>query len=161
MSAGKPARKSVTSAQISSFRVINPSSSFWRKSCNFLKAAAKEISAISSAARQNSGPAERRSLSSRMPTARNRYPCTNTSAPENGNGSCCSFSPWQPHPVPVPSWSGSPSVRKTSCRTAHNSPGFRLSLRQKSALELPQLPFSWQISELLHHWSLAQHHSFR
>ena len=73
MSAGKPARKSVTSAQISSFRVINPSSSFWRKSCNFSKAAAKEISAISSAVRQNSGPDERRSLSSRTPTARNRY----------------------------------------------------------------------------------------
>ena len=126
MSAGKPPRKSVTSVQISSFRVINPSSSFWRKSCNFLKAAAKEISAISSAARQNSGPAERRSLSSRMPTARNRYPCTNTSAPENGNGSCCSFSPWQPHPAPVLSWNGSLWGRKTSCRTAHNSPGFLL-----------------------------------
>ena len=72
MSAGKPARKSVTSTQISSFWVINPSSSFCRKSCNFSKAAAKEMSAISSAARQNSGPEERRSLSSRTPTARNR-----------------------------------------------------------------------------------------
>ena len=33
----------------------------------------EEMSAISSAARQNSGPEERRSLSSRTPTARNRY----------------------------------------------------------------------------------------
>ena len=73
MSLGKPARKSMTRAQISSFRVINPFSSFWRKSCNFSKAAAKEISAHSSAARQNSGPDARRSLSSRAPTARNRY----------------------------------------------------------------------------------------
>lgn len=74
MSAGKFSRKSKTRAQISSFRVINPSSSFGKKSCVFSKAAAKGISAISSVARKNSGPDERRSLSSRTPTARNIYP---------------------------------------------------------------------------------------
>lgn len=54
-------------------RGLNPCSHSSKKSCNFSIASSKEISANSSATRQNRGPAERKSWFSRTPTARNIY----------------------------------------------------------------------------------------